>query len=228
MFFILRAAFSDGIWRCSVLIFLTLRESIGSKRSKAVLALSFFHLVFFIAYNLLSIIEKVWGDASLSDGSKQKADSLLLANIVAAEFFLGALPSSISHVIFYYAILRNLKSTRILLASRRQTIKKAMFDRLYCTLRGFFIASAAFAFFSGSFQVTCLKNVERFAQLWTMLWVFIDGWPVIFNFVATLVLAYIWHPRSKNIVYGLHQLSHDPSGVLLAPRSCIDEISESE
>lgn len=144
-------------------------------------------------------------------------------------FFLGTLPAALTHVSFYSWILQALADIRSLLGTRRQAVKKAMFDRLDRVLKVFFVVSVVMSAVSIWVFLTRASDPSWFASNWYHLWLFIDGWPMLLNLGAVLALAYTWRPRANNRDFGLQQLPLDldpadrlafgiPDEVALQPR----------
>jgi seven-transmembrane receptor len=141
-------------------------------------------------------------------------------------FLCGTLPSAFTQAAFYSWIIRALQDTRETLSTRKQFIKKAMFDRLSRMLTGFFLASIVMSIASALVFVTRVGDPSWFSRHWHSLWLYIDGWPIILNFVASIAVAYIWRPRMNNRDYALQQLPSDfqPSSILTIPHGKPNEV----
>lgn len=141
-------------------------------------------------------------------------------------FLCGTLPSAFTQTTFYSWIIRALHHTREVLSTRKQVIKRVMFDRLLKTLTGFFVASIVMSIASAAVFMTRVNDPSWFSRHWHSLWLYIDGWPILLNFVASIAVAYVWRPRQNNRDYALQQLPSDaqPASILAAPHGIPNEV----
>lgn len=193
----------------------TVSPTLGGKR-RAVFTLAALHL----AFSITSVFFMLTGRDSMGP-----PDALMSS----LAFFLGTLPAALTHVSFYSWILQALADIRSLLGTRKQAVKKGMFDRLDRVLKVFFVVSVGMSALSIWVFLTRANDPSWFASNWHHLWLFIDGWPMLLNLGAVLALAYTWRPRANNRDFGLQQLPLDldpadrlafgiPDEVALQPR----------
>ncbi|KAI3654972.1 hypothetical protein MP228_000352 [Amoeboaphelidium protococcarum] len=124
-----------------------------------------------------------------------------------ADFLLALLvilPLSFSMTTVLSWIHKGMHDTLKHLRSRRQSYKISM----YQTLQWILIASTVLViiFIFVSMSTVSSMSEQYFAQNWTSIWFYQEGWMNLLYFLTFCSIAFLWRPTSNNARYGLEEL----------------------
>lgn len=110
---------------------------------------------------------------------------------------LIVLPLAATLTIFYVWTLNSLGSTMKDLRERKQTVKAAMYRRLWwCILMSIIVIFLFFFLNSWSFAG---QSADDFVpRTWKTRWFLLDGWLNIVYFLDVAFIAYVWRPTANN------------------------------
>jgi Lung seven transmembrane receptor len=122
--------------------------------------------------------------------------------------FLVIFPFAMTMTLFYVWTLHAIKTTLAVLTLKKQTVKAAMYRRLWWLL--LWSITMVIVLFAVDFILFWRRDTEGWgAQHWHSKWFLLDGWNNVLYFITFVVIAFLWRPTSNNRRFGLDQLAQD-------------------
>jgi len=110
---------------------------------------------------------------------------------------LVVLPLAGTLTAFYIWTLNSLNLTLKDLMQRKQTVKAAMYRKLWWCILISIIVIFAF-FFVNSWTFAGQRNEDFVPSHWSSRWFILDGWLNLVYFADVAFIAYVWRPTANN------------------------------
>ncbi|QIW94861.1 hypothetical protein AMS68_000379 [Peltaster fructicola] len=135
---------------------------------------------------------------------------------------LVILPLAASLTGFYIWTLNSLGTTMKDLRDRKQTVKAAMYRRLWWVILLSIVVIFVF-FFINSWTFAGQSADDFVPNHWKTRWFILDGWLNIVFFLDVAFIAYIWRPTANNRRFAMSdEIAQDDDGFDLASRDSLD------
>ncbi|RYO87824.1 hypothetical protein DL766_000727 [Monosporascus sp. MC13-8B] len=150
------------------------------------------HFVFGLAYAITSLLV-----------SPETANPFLL---------LVVLPLAATLTAFYVWTLNSLNFTLKDLRERKQTVKEAMYKKLWWCILISILVIFAFSFFN-SFTFASASDPDYVPFHWKSRWFVFDGWLNLVYFADVAWIAYVWRPTANNRRFAMSdEIAQDENG----------------
>lgn len=121
---------------------------------------------------------------------------------------LVVLPLAATLTAFYVWTLNSLNFTLRDLVQRKQTVKAAMYKKLWWCILTSIIVIFAF-FFVNSWTFAGQSDEDFVPNHWSTRWFILDGWLNLIYFADVAFVAYIWRPTANNRRFAMSdEVSH--------------------
>jgi len=135
---------------------------------------------------------------------------------------LVVLPLAATLTAFYVWTLNSLNFTLRDLLQRKQTVKAAMYKKLWWCILTSIIVIFAF-FFVNSWTFAGQSDEDFVPNHWSTRWFILDGWLNLIYFADVAFVAYIWRPTANNRRFAMSdEIAQDDDGFDLASRDSLD------
>ncbi|GAB7328482.1 hypothetical protein MBLNU13_g00451t1 [Cladosporium sp. NU13] len=135
---------------------------------------------------------------------------------------LVVLPLAATLTAFYVWTLNSLNFTLRDLVQRKQTVKAAMYKKLWWCILTSIIVIFAF-FFVNSWTFAGQSDEDFVPNHWSTRWFILDGWLNLIYFADVAFVAYIWRPTANNRRFAMSdEIAQDDDGFDLASRDSLD------
>ncbi|KAI9713106.1 MAG: hypothetical protein M1820_001091 [Bogoriella megaspora] len=134
------------------------------------------------------------------------------------------LPLSATLTAFYIWTLNSLNMTLRDLVERKQTVKAAMYRKLWWCILGSIIVIFGF-FFLNSLTFAGVGDADFAPTHWKYRWFILDGWLNVVYLADICFVAYIWRPTANNRRFAMSdEIAQDDEGFEIASiRDSFDE-----
>ncbi|RYP15206.1 hypothetical protein DL765_005845 [Monosporascus sp. GIB2] len=139
--------------------------------------------------------------------------SLLVSPETASPFLLlVVLPLAATLTAFYVWTLNSLNFTLKDLRERKQTVKEAMYKKLWWCILISILVIFAFSFFN-SFTFASASDPDYVPFHWKSRWFVFDGWLNLVYFADVAWIAYVWRPTANNRRFAMSdEIAQDENG----------------
>ncbi|RYP31160.1 hypothetical protein DL767_005913 [Monosporascus sp. MG133] len=139
--------------------------------------------------------------------------SLLVSPDTANPFLLlVVLPLAATLTAFYVWTLNSLNFTLKDLRERKQTVKEAMYKKLWWCILISILVIFAFTFFN-SFTFASVSDPDYVPFHWKSRWFVFDGWLNLVYFADVAWIAYVWRPTANNKRFAMSdEIAQDENG----------------
>ncbi|KAI0199701.1 lung seven transmembrane receptor-domain-containing protein [Astrocystis sublimbata] len=139
--------------------------------------------------------------------------SLLVSPESAGPYvLLIVLPLFATLTAFYVWTLNSLNFTLKDLRERKQTVKEAMYRKLWWCILISILVIFGFFFFN-SFSFSLVSDPDYVPFHWKSRWFILDGWLNIVYFVDVAWVAYVWRPTANNRRFAMSdEIAQDEDG----------------
>ncbi|OQO10270.1 hypothetical protein B0A48_04628 [Cryoendolithus antarcticus] len=139
---------------------------------------------------------------------------------------LVVLPLAGTLTAFYIWTLNSLNLTLKDLTERKQTVKAAMYRKLWWCILSSIIVIFAF-FFVNSWTFAGQGDEDFVPEHWGTRWFILDGWLNLVYFADVAFIAYVWRPTANNRRFAMSdEIAQDDDGFDLASRDSLTFDSE--
>jgi len=129
---------------------------------------------------------------------------------------LVVMPLAATLTAFYVWTLNSLNLTMKDLMERKQTIKAAMYRKLWWCILMSIIVIFAF-FFINSWTFAGQGNIDFVPTHWQTRWFILDGWLNLVYFFDVAFVAYVWRPTANNRRFAMSdEIAQDDDGFEIA------------
>ncbi|CAJ2506059.1 Uu.00g001890.m01.CDS01 [Anthostomella pinea] len=139
--------------------------------------------------------------------------SLLISPDTAGPFvLLIVLPLAGTLTAFYVWTLNSLNFTLKDLRERKQTVKEAMYKKLWWCILTSILVIFGFFFFN-SFSFASASDPDYVPFHWKSRWFILDGWLNLVYFADVAWVAYVWRPTANNRRFAMSdEIAQDEDG----------------